>query len=223
MISRRSLLFLILESVLIFGCITGEPEPSDTVGYISTDSGKVYFQGDILILEGLFYNEHGLERIEIINEKLDINFELNLQGQLVYDLKLDYKLPLLQTPDIHEVLIILTDVNSRVTTFSYKVDYAFYPEISNMKFSLDRLDVSKRNFQGHLEDPHGIKSLSLHSLRIGKLISIQFPEHVHSYDLNEDFWFPPVETFGEYPLTLQITNQRGFILTIINFEGIVGD
>ena len=223
MLSSRSFLFLISGLVLVFGCSTDEPEPSGTVGYIITDKTNVYFHGDILILEGYFFNDQGLKRIEVINEELNIDFELDLQGKLVYDLKLERTLPLLQTPEIHEVLIILTDVNTEVRTFSYEVDYVFYPKIFNMKFSLDRMDVSKRNFQGRLEDPHGIKSFSLHSLRIGELINIQFPENVLFYDLNEDFWFPPVETFGEYPLTLQITNQRDFNLTIINFEGIVGD
>jgi len=223
MLSSRNLLFLILGSVMIFGCSTGVPEPSGTTGYIITDKRNVYFHGDILILEGYFFNDQGLKRIEIINEELDIYFELDLQGQLAYDLKLERKLPLLQTPELHEVLIILTDVNTEVRTFSYEVDYVFYPKIFNMKFFLDRMNASKRNFQGRLEDPHGIKSFTLHSLRIGELINIQFPEKVYFYDLNEDFWFPQVETFGEYPLTLQIINQRGFNLTIINFEGILGD
>ena len=223
MLSSRSFLFLILGSVLIFGCSTEEPEPSGTRGYISTDKGEVYFHGDILILEGSFYNNQGLKRIEIINEELDINFELNLQGQIVYDLKFEHTLPLLQTPEIHEVLIILTDVNTEVRTFSYKVDYAFYPKIFNMKFSQDRIDVSKRYFQGRLEDPHGIKSFSLYSLRFGMLINKQFPKDVYFYDLKEDFWYPPVEKLSEYPLTLQITNQRGFNLTIMNFDGIIGD
>ena len=223
MLSLRSLLFLILGSVLIFGCSTAVPEPDGTTGYIITDKRNVYFHEDILILEGYFFNDQGLKRIEIINEELDIYFELDLQGELVYDLKIERKLPLLQTPEKHEVLIILTDINTEVKTFSYEVDYVFYPKIFNMKFSLDRMDVTKRNFKGRLEDPHGIKSLSLHSLRIGELINIRFPEKVYFYDFNEDFWFPPVETFGEYPLTLKIKNQRGFNLTITNFEGVLGE
>ena len=223
MLSLRRFLFLILGSVLIFGCITEEPEPSGTRGYISTDLGKVYFHGDILILEGSFYNEQGLKRIEIINEDLDIDFKLNLQGELVYDLKLEHRLPLLHTPEKHEVLIILTDVNSEVRTFLYEVDYVFHPKIFNMKFSLDRMDANKRYFQGLLEDPHGIKSLKLNSLRIGELIHIRFPDQVYSYDLNVDFWFPIVETFGEYPLTLLIVNQRGFNLTITDFEDVLGN
>lgn len=223
MLSSKSALFLILGSVLLFGCSTREPEPSGTVGYIITDKGNVYFHGDILLLEAYFFNDQGLERIEVINEELNIDFELDLQGQLIYRLKLERKLPLLHTPEKHKVLIILTDVNAEVRTFTYEVDYVFFPKISNMQFSLNRMDVTKRNFQARLEDPHGIKSLRLHSLRTGELIHMHFPKNVHFYDLNEDFWFPPVETFGEYPLTLKITNQRGFILTITDFEGIAGD
>lgn len=207
----------------MFGCGTDEPELSDTRGYISSAKDEVYFQGDILILEGSFYNNQGLHQIEIINEDLDLYFVLNLQGQIVYDLNIEHTLPLLQTPKIHEVLITLTDVNTEVRTFSYLVDYAFRPKILNMLFSQDPTDPNKRYFQGRLEDPHGIKSLKLHSLRIGDMINLQFPDQVYIYDLNEDFWFPIVETFGEYPLTLQIVNKRGFNVTIFDFEDALGN
>ena len=223
MLSSRSLVFLILGSLLVFGCSTDESEPSGTRGYISTEKHKVYFQGDILILEGSFYNNQGLQQIEIINKELDLYYELNLHGQIVYDLNIEHTLPLLQTPNIHEVLITLTDVNTEVRTFSYLVDYVFHPKILNMLFSQDLADPNKRYFQGRLEDPHGIKSLKLHSLRIGDLINMQFPDQVYTYDLKEDFWFPIVETFGEYPLTLQIVNQRGFNVTIIDFEDALGN
>jgi len=223
MLSSRNLVFLILGSVLIFGCGTDEPELSDIRGYISSEKNKVYFHGDILILEGSFYNNQGLQQIEIINKELDLYFELNLQGHIVYDLNIKHTLPSLQTPKIHEVLITLTDVNTEVRTFSYLVDYAFYPKILNMKFSQDPTDPNIRYFHGRIEDPHGIKSLKLHSLRIGDLINMQFPDQVYIYDLNEDFWFPIVETFGEYPLTLQIVNQRGFNVTIFDFEDALGN
>jgi hypothetical protein len=223
MLSLRRLIFLTLISVLFLACgADEEPDPSGTRGFISTEKGKVYFHGDLLILEGSFYNASGLEQIEIVNETLGLDFNLDLERRLVYDLILPHKLPRQEKPEIHEILITLKDVAGGVRIFTYQVDYAFRPEISNMAFTQDPDDPNKRYFKGQVIDPHGIRSLQLNSLRIGNLIYMEFPAGVYNYNLNEAFWFPIVESFGEYPLTLQIINHRGFNLTIIDFEEVSG-
>ena len=71
--------------MLIFGCHQDEPE--GTRANILTDTDQVYFQGDPLIFEAIFTNDLGLKQIEIVNEKLDIAFEENLEGEIVYHLK----------------------------------------------------------------------------------------------------------------------------------------
>ena len=217
----RSFLFFIFGSTLIFGC--GIDEPEGTIGHIFTDPNKVYFQGDELILEATFKNNLGLKRIEIVNSKLDIDFEKDLEGQIVYNLYLERRVPILQVPEIHELLITMTDIKDEVKYFSYEVDYVFIPKILDLRFYIDREDDGINYLRGRLEDPHGIKSIEMYSLDHGNLINRQFTEGVYSFDLNEDFWYPPHLTLGESPIYLKITNQRDFILTISNFEGILGD
>ena len=114
-------------------------------------------------------------------------------------------------------------MNNETRTFSYSVDYVFLPKIVNMRFAVDRDDASHRTFLGQVDDFYGIKSITLHSLRIGQLVKLQFTKGVYNYELNEDFWYPPTENFGEYPLTLQITNHRDLVIIITDFEDILGD
>ena len=129
----------------------------------------------------------------------------------------------MQVPDIHELLITVTDIKDEVKYFSYEVDYVFHPRIFNMKFTADRTGDGTLYLRGRLEDPHGIKSIEMYSLDHGFLINRQFAKGVHIFDLNEDFWYPPHLTLGKSPIYLKITNQRDFSLTISNFEGLLGD
>ena len=219
----KNFLFFILGSLLILGCYKDDLKPRHTIGEIFTEKGKVYLQGDLLVLKATFKSLAGMERIEIVNQKLGIDFEENLLGEQEYDLRLERTLPLTPAPAKHKLLITLTDVEGEVDKFSYEVDYAFQPKIDNIEFNIDKNDNSIRYLRGRLEDPHGLKSLSLHSLSIGEMINIQFPEDVQVYDLNEGFWFPPELSLTEYPMTLQIKNYRGINLTIIDFRDILGD
>ena len=221
MLSFRNIAVLTFLLVLFLGCDTEQPGLSEIRGFIDTSPDKVYSHGDFLILEGSFYNGQGLKEIEIINEPLGIYFKRDLGGESTYDLYFEHEIPYLPIPEVHEVSITVKALNSQVRTFSYPVDYVFLPKIINMRFSVDPDDDTKRTFHGRVEDYYGIKTIKLHSLRIGKLVDLQFPQHVHDFDLNENFWFPPATNFGEYPLTLQITNHRGLNLTITDFEGIL--
>lgn len=216
---------LLAISIILVSCLPDPSnQPEETTGFITTDRERVYFEGDLFQLDGTFYNPAGIIRVEVFNQKLEIDSDILLPDQpLTYELSMERPLPILSKPSLNEVEILVTDANNLVTRFTYVIDYVFRPEISDMNFLIDKDDGSKHYFNGHVEDPHGIKFVALHSLRIGQLLRIDYPKDVFISNLHEEFWYPDGETFGEYPLTLEIVNNRGFNLIVTDFSEVLGN
>lgn len=212
----RSFLFLLLFTLI--SC-DEEPEPVNiTQGNIFTEKGKLYFPGDIVILDGLFKDLEGLKSINLFNSELKVDKEFIFNGEITYDLNYAFSLPGDLFPREHEVLITVTNQNDQSTEFHYIVDFVVLPKADNLKMYYKGVIGQEIKLKGKLIDPQGLSRFYFYSLNLDLYVTLDFPDNTFEHILNETFVIPEGSQLGLHRTTVILVNKRGLHVYILDLS-----
>jgi len=212
----RSFLFLLLFTLI--SC-DEEPEPVNiSQGNIFTEKGKLYFPGDIVILEGLFKDLEGLKSIKLFSIELKVDKEFIMNGEITYDLNYAFRLPEDLFPREYEVLITVTNENDKYTEFYYIVDFAVLPKADNLKMYYKGVVGQEIKIMGKLIDPQGLSRFYFYSLNLDLYVTIDFPDKTFEHILKQTFVIPEGSQLGIHRTTVILVNKRGLHVYILDLS-----
>lgn len=212
----RSFLFLVLFTLI--SC-DEEPEPVNiSQGNIFTEKGKLYFPGDIVILEGLFKDLEGLKSIKLFSIELKVDKEFIMNGEITYDLNYAFRLPEDLFPLEYEVLITVTNENDQYTEFYYIVDFAVLPKADNLKMYYKGVVGQEIKIMGKLIDPQGLSRFYFYSLNLDLYVTIDFPDKTFEHILKQTFVIPEGSQLGIHRTTVILVNKRGLHVYILDLS-----